>query len=452
MQSTDVLVIGSSAAGMVAAVTAKSVNPAKSVTVVRLEEKTLVPCGIPYVFGSIDGTEADVMPSEKMFADAGVELQIGEVAAIDPGAKTCRLQDGREIAWDKLVLATGSTPTAPGWLSGADKPNVFTVPKNKVYLDDMIGKLAGRERVVTIGAGFIGVEISDELRKAGKRVTLVEKLPQILGLAFDPDVAQPAREALAARGVEILTGVGVKEIAGGEEATGVVLDDGKTLPADAVVLSVGYRPNTALAAEAGLDVSPAGFIRVDEYLRTSAPDVFAVGDCAEKHDFVTRKPAPTMLASTACAEARVAGINLFRLSAVKTFSGTISIFSTAIGDTGFGVAGLTEGRARGEGFDIVVGSFTGMDKHPGTLAGAHKQTVKLIAARDSGVVLGGEVVGGLTVGELTNTIGFIIQNRMTINAILTAQIGTHPLMTASPAGYPLLKAAEAAARVKLNQD
>ncbi|MBD3179868.1 MAG: pyridine nucleotide-disulfide oxidoreductase, partial [Candidatus Latescibacteria bacterium] len=228
--------------------------------------------------------------------------------------------------------------------------------------------------------------------------------------------------------------------------TGVRLNSGKMLEADAVVLSVGYSPNSTLARDSGLEVNGQGFIHVDEYMRTDDPDVFAVGDCAEKRDFVTRKPCNVMLASTACAEARIAGINLYRLSAVKTFSGTISIFSTAIGDWGFGCAGLTEFKAKEAGFNVVTGAFEGVDRHPGTLPGAQKQIVKLVVARDSGVLLGGEVVGGTTVGELTNLIGFMIQNRMSINSILIAQIGTHPLLTASPAGYPLIRAAGIVAR------
>jgi len=207
---------------------------------------------------------------------------------------------------------------------------------------------------------------------------------------------------------------------------------------------MGYKPNSTLAADSGLTISKAGFICVDEYMRTEDKDVFAVGDCAEKHNFVTRKPCPVMLASTACAEARIAGMNLFGLSAIKTFSGTISIFATAIGSNGFGVAGLTESMALAEGFEIVTGAFEGMDRHPGSLADTHKQYVKLIVGKESGVILGGEVAGGLSTGELTNTIGIIIQNRMTINSLLISQIGSHPLLTASPAGYPLIKAAEAA--------
>lgn len=446
MKSTDVLVIGSSAAGLVAAVTAKTINPEKTVTVVRRETKTLVPCGIPYVFGSVDTTDKNVLPSDNVFENAGVDLVIDEVLSIDREAKVCRLRSGDDFQYDKLIMGTGSTPMIPKWLDGATLENVFTVPKDKNYLDSMQLQLEGCDKVVTIGAGFIGVELSDELVKCGKQVILVEKLPHILALAFDQDVCERAQALLAERGVDIRTNLGVTRILGDGKVTGVELENGDVIEADAVVLSMGYSPNIGLAKDAGLPVSKMGFIEVDEYMRTEDPDIFAVGDCAEKRDFVTRKPCAAMLASTACAEARTAGINLFKLSVVKTFSGTISIFSTALGDTGFGVAGLTESRARAEGFDIVTGSFEGMDKHPGSLAGTHKQMVKLIVGAESGVILGGEVVGGLSTGELTNIIGFIIQNRMDINAILTAQIGTHPLLTASPAGYPLVKAAEIASR------
>jgi pyruvate/2-oxoglutarate dehydrogenase complex dihydrolipoamide dehydrogenase (E3) component len=113
-----------------------------------------------------------------------------------------------------------------------------------------------------------------------------------------------------------------------------------------------------------------------------------------------------------------------------------------IGDTGFGAAGLTEKQAGDEGFDIVTGTFTGMDKHPGKLPNTHQQIVKLIAAKESGVILGGEVIGGFSSGELINIIGLAIENKMSINSILISQIGTHPMLTASPAAYPLIKAAE----------
>jgi NADPH-dependent 2,4-dienoyl-CoA reductase/sulfur reductase-like enzyme len=442
MLKTDVLVIGSSAAGLVTATTGKRVYADKKITVVTMMDKTLIPCGIPYVFGSVGSTDKDILPAEKMFETAGIETIHDEVVLIDKENKTVELKQNQTISYDKLVIGTGSLPINPSWLKGADLKNVFTVPKDKVYLDEMQAKLKECNKVVTIGAGFIGVEMSDELKKAGKDVTLVEKLPHILGLAFDEDVSKTVESILTERGVKIVLGTGVKEVFGTEKVEGVLLENGERIEADAVILSLGYKPNTKLAAEAGITLSDKGFIKVDEYMRTEESDVFAVGDCAEKHDFATRKPSPVMLASTACAEARIAGMNLYKLSAIKTFSGTISIFSTAIGNTGFGVAGLTETVAKQEGFDIVTGVFEGIDRHPGSLADTHTQFVKLIVGKEAGVILGGEVMGGLSIGELTNTIGIIIENRMTINTLLTAQIGTHPLLTASPAGYPLIKAAE----------
>jgi len=445
MKKTDVLVIGGSAAGLVTAVTGKSSYPDKDVLVVRKEDQVLVPCGIPYMFGSLDSVDRNIIPDAAL-TKAGVNLKIGEVVSIKQQEKICTTDDGVDIKFEKLVLATGSIPVVPKWLKGAEIENVFVIPKNKTYLAEMIGKLKSCRRIVVVGAGFIGVEVSDEMNKNGKDVTLVEILPNILGLAFDEEIAAQANEILQARGVTVKTGQGIKEILGDEKVSTVLLNNGEEIEADAVVLSMGYRPNTELAGESGIRVTEEGFIAVDEYMRSDNPDIFAVGDCAEKRDFITRKHSGVMLASTACAEARVAGMNLYKLSTLKTLSGTIAIFSTALGDTGFGAAGLTESAAKREGFDVVTGTFEGVDKHPGTLPGTHKQAVKLVVARESGVVLGWEVVGGLTAGELTNLIGLIIQNRMTINCILTGQIGTHPLLTASPAAYPLIKAAEVVAK------
>lgn len=450
---TDILIIGSSAAGLVSATTSKRVYKDKKVSVITKYEKTLIPCGIPYVFGSVGSTDNDILPASKMFDATGVEMIVGEVKKINRQEKYVELNNGTLVDYEKLVLATGSLPIVPSWLNGTKLENVFTVPKDKNYLDEMHEKLKGFKHIITIGAGFIGVEISDELKKAGKEVTLIEKLPTILGRAFDKDIAERAGKILDERGVNIRTNTGVKAILGDQKVEGVILENGETIPAEAVILAMGYAPNAELAKQAGLEISSEGFIKVDEYMRTKDDSIFAIGDCAEKRDFVTRKPSPIMLASTACAEARIAGMNLYKLSAIKTFSGTISIFATALGKTGFGVAGLRQEIAEQEGFDIVTGIFEGIDRHPGTLEDTHTQYVKLIVGKESGVILGGEVYGGLSVGELINTIGISIQNRMTINSLLTAQIGTHPLLTASPAGYPLIKAAEnASSQIMFNNN
>ena len=442
MKTTDVLVIGGSAAGMVVALTGKSANPDKRFTLIKKQKDVMVPCGIPYIFGTLESSQQNIMPVDALMGKSEIESIVGEVVSVDTKAKSVKLADGEIVGYQKLVLATGSMPVMPKWLKGGDRENVFTIPKDKIYLDEMKEKLNGCRRVVVIGAGFIGVEFSDEFAKIGHEVVLVEKLPNILALAFDVELSDKIADILKERGVTLRTGVGVAEICGEKKVESVRLDNGELIDTDAVVLSVGYKPNTSLARESGIYIDESNFIAVDEYMRTHEPDVFAVGDCAQKRDFVTRRRVPTMLASTACAEARIAGMNLFQLETVKTFSGTIAIYATAVGKTGFGTAGLTEAAARAENIDVLTGMFEGMDRHPGTLPKTQKQVVKLVAARNSGVIIGGEVIGGLSAGELTNVIGMIIQNRMTVNSLLITQIGTHPLLTASPAAYPLIKAAE----------
>ena len=441
MKKIDVLVIGGSAAGIVAATTSSNFYPDKQVVLIRKEEKMLVPCGIPYMFGTLESSDQNVVPD--MVLDNGqIELIIDEVVSVNQENKTCTLNDGSEINFEKLIFATGSSPIKPQWLGGIELENVYSIPKDKGYLDKETKAFEVCKKIVVIGGGFIGVEMADELVKAGKDVTIVELLPHVLSLAYDEEFASRAEDALTARGVKLCCGRKVLKILGEDKVSGVLLDNGEILDTDAVILSVGYHPNSNLAQKAGLAVNKMDFIKVNEYMRTEHPDIFAVGDCAEKFSFVTRTPKRTMLASTACAEARIAGMSLFKLSTVRTFTGTISIFCTAIGDDAFGVAGVTEDLAKERGFDVFTGVFEGIDCHPGSLPDTHKQIVKLIASKDSGTILGGEVFGGKSVGELTNLIGFIIQGRMTVDGLLTSQIGTHPLLTGPPTAYPLIKAAE----------
>jgi NADPH-dependent 2,4-dienoyl-CoA reductase/sulfur reductase-like enzyme len=445
MEKTDVLVVGGSAAGIVAATTGKSFHPNKDFMLIRKEMQVVVPCGIPYIFGSLESSDEDVIP-DTVLTRAGVRTKIGEVVSIDPQSKVCMTADDTEISYEKLVLALGSTPYIPKWLSGTGLENVFTIPKDKAYLDGLLDELNACRNIVVVGGGFIGVEMSDELHKVGKNVTLIEILPHILELAFDEEFATKAEEILRSRGVKVKTGDGIKEIRGETKAKGIVLNSGERLEADAVILALGYRPNTSLADKSGIKINGMGYIKVNEYMRTDNEDILAVGDCAEKKSFITRTTKNTMLASTACAEARVAALNLYGLSAVKTFGGTIAIYSTVIGDTAFGVAGVTESLAEERGFNITTGTFEGVDRHPGKLPGTHKQRVKLIVTREAGVVIGGQVMGGGSTGELTNLIGLAIENRMGVNSILTGQIGTHPLLTAAPTAYPLIKAAEVIAK------
>ncbi len=441
MKNYDIIIIGGSAAGIVTALTGKSNYPNKSFLLIRKEKDAFVPCGIPYIFGTLKTSEQNIMPIQGLLK-AGIEFKQDEVIEINRKDKTIKTNDGLEFKYEKLVFATGSTPYLPTWLKGYDLQNVFTIPKDKIYLDDVKEKLNNFKKIIVIGAGFIGVEISDELNKAGKDVTLIEKLPSILGKAFDSEIAKEGEKILIEKGIKLLTNTSVKEIKGFEKTTGVILENGEELEAEAIVLSMGYKPNTELALKSGFELNKFGAIKVDSYLRTEDTDIFAVGDCSAKVDFITRRYTPIMLASTAASEARLVGLNLFSFSTVRAFIGTIAIFSTVIGDFAFASAGITEEEAKKSNFDVITGVFEGIDKHPGTLPNTKKQIVKLISTKDAEVIIGGEIIGGESIGELINVIGIAIQSRMTITELYMAQIGTHPLLTSAPTNYPLIKAAE----------
>jgi pyruvate/2-oxoglutarate dehydrogenase complex dihydrolipoamide dehydrogenase (E3) component len=149
-----------------------------------------------------------------------------------------------------------------------------------------------------------------------------------------------------------------------------------------------------------------------------------------------------MLASTATFEGRVAGANLFGIKLVKESKRNIGIYSTYIAGLALGVAGLTETAASEEGFEIVTGMAGGADRHPGKFEDTSNIKLKLIFARDRGSILGAEVAGGKSVGEITNILGLAIQKRLTASELFTVQFGTHPHLTASPVGYQIVKAAE----------
>ncbi len=439
----DVVIIGGGPGGISAAVMGKTLYPEKSFLVIRKSQKAVIPCGIPYIFHSLEYKPERNLTPDDVLKKMGIEILIEEVVGIDKEGKFCELSNGDKVFFDKLIIATGSVPVIPKWLKGSDLENVFVVKKDENYIRSMLNALEKCEKIVVIGGGFIGVEVSDELKELGKDITIVEILPHILSLAFDEDIAERAENLLREKGIKIKTGVGVKEIVGKGKVEEVVLENDERIPADAVILAMGYKPSTELAEKAGLELNKFGFIRVDEYMRTESNDIFAVGDCAEKRDFFTGKLSRVMLASVASKEANIAAMNLFNVSTPKMFQGTVTVFSTVVCGIGFGAAGLTESAARKEGFDIVVGSSESPDKHPASLPETYNQFVKLIVSKKSGVILGGEVVGGKSTGELVNLIGLVVQSRMTITSLLNTQFGTHPLLTPSPVNYSLIRAAGA---------
>jgi NADH oxidase (H2O2-forming) len=441
MKNVDVLIIGGSAAGISVAQTARSHYPDATVALVRQEDKVPVPCGIPYVFGTLDSPDKNLIPDGAV-TGKGAELILDRVTALDPEAHTVITHAGQTIGYRKLVLATGSQPTVPP-IPGRDLENVFTVEKDVDYLHQLAGKMDEAKEVVIIGGGFIGMEMADECRKRGNlKITVVEVLPYCLFLAFDEDLCKRAQQALTSAGVQVRTSARAEAIVGNGKVEGVVLDTGETLPADMVLFGIGTRPNVNLAREAGLKLGPFGAIAVDRYQRTSDHDILAVGDCSEKFNFFTGQPSPLRLASIATAEARIAGANLFELR--RENPGTIGVFSTKINGLAMGIAGMGQKAADEAGIDYVIGQAESVDKHPGGMPGAQPLRVKLIFRRYSGVLIGGQVCCGDTTGEMINLIAALIQARMHADQIAMFQMGTHPALTASPIAYQLVNAAEQA--------
>ncbi|ACJ15614.1 NADH:polysulfide oxidoreductase [Thermococcus onnurineus NA1] len=434
----DVVVIGASAGGLTAAISAKRFYPDKSVLVIKKEQTGMIPCGIPYIFGTFKSVDDDILPAEKFLEPLGVETLVDEVVEIDPKAKIVRTKSGKEIAWEKLVIATGSKPVFPE-LPGAELEDVYTVPKDYHYLKALRERLESAEKVVIVGGGFIALEVGDEIRKLGKDVTLLVR-SRLLRSSFDPEFSEMVEGRLKEAGINIVYGQ-VERLLGSEKVEKVKLVDGNELDADLVIFSIGYRPNVDLAIKAGLKVTRYG-IWTDEYMRTSHPDIFAVGDCVEHRDFFTGKPYGLMLASTATFEARIAGANLFRLQIVRENRRTIGVYSTHVAGLTLAAAGLTEEAARREGFEVIVGYGKGPDRHPAKFPDTSMVTVKLIFSRDRGAILGAQIAGGKSVGEMINILALAIQKRLTASELYTLQIATHPLLTASPVGYQIVKAAE----------
>jgi pyruvate/2-oxoglutarate dehydrogenase complex dihydrolipoamide dehydrogenase (E3) component len=408
---------------------------------IREEENVLIPCGIPYIFGTVGKVQKNLIPDTAL-EENDIDLLLDSVDGIDAERRMVSTSNGESIGYERLVLATGSAPVVLP-LPGFDKKNIFTIKKSVPYLENMLEILRGVEKLVIVGGGFIGVEFADECRKGlGLDVTIVEILPHCLDAALDDEFCGAAEGLLRDRGVNLITGSRVERFVGDEKVAGVRLADGTELEADAVIQSVGVRPNAELAEKSGIETGPAGGIRVDRALRTSDPSIFACGDCAEKVSFFTGETCGLRLASIATTESRVVGANLFGVT--RSYPGAVGVYSTVVGDTAFGTAGLTESLARDAGYCVVSGRASSTNRHPGMMPGAAELTLKLIFERQTRTIIGGQMMGAKSGGELINAVSACIQQKMTADEIATFQTGTHPALTASPVAYQLVNAAEEA--------
>jgi len=440
---SDIVIVGGGPAGVITALTSKSVYPDKSVCVVKEIGDGVIPCAIPYMMATIEDPKQNIL-GNKPLEDAGIGVIVEKVESLDADSHRVTFGSGDHLRYEKIVLATGTDPVIPP-IQGVDLPGVYTIRKSLSALTAMKEKLESSKNIVIIGGGFIGAEFADELsRMSSVDVHVIEVMPKLLYSAFDDELCDAVARILSAQGTHIHTDSKAVSIDGDTAVRSVTLENGEKIPADLVLVSVGAKPSVTLAENAGLRIADDGSIQVDEYMRTSAEDVFAVGDCAMKRDFFTRKPVPVLLASTATAEARNAGTNIYGIRVLHQIQGTVAAFSTRIGDVAFASAGMTSRVCDKEGFRYVTATAAAPDRHPGILPGARNMTVKLVFADRSGIILGAQVSGGPSVGELINMIALAIQKKVTVRELDMMQFATHPLLTSAPTVHPLVNAAHQA--------
>lgn len=436
MKKSDIVIIGGGAAGIVAINTIHVLNPGLSLTLIKDEEVLVNRCSIPYGIGGEKGIENYVVPNSNI-TGTGADLVIGRVEEIDTGKKEVILQTGEIYGYGQLLLATGSRPLLPR-LPGVESEKILAV-RSIGDLERLRASARSSRSALIVGGGYVGVELATELQQLGLTVSLVEMQERILQTTTEPEFIGDIEQMLDRNGIRVMTG---RKVTAFEHDTQKMvtarLDDGTVIEADLVVLSVGVVPNMELAQRAGIETSPLGII-TDTALRTSDKDVFAAGDCAEKHAFVTGQPTRGDFGTNAVFMGKVAGQNIAGMA--TSFMGIINANVSAVYDTSFGSAGLTEAGARKAGFDVAVGLSETLDRYPMIDGGAPFRT-KLIFDRTSRVLIGGSVMKqGKGVAPHIDLISLAIQKKTTLEEFLCHQYATHPHLAVVPTENSCLTAA-----------
>lgn len=396
-----IVVVGGVAGGATAATRARRCNETARIVIYEKDGyASFANCGLPYYIGGEITDRAKLLVAKpETFRDRyRIELNTRhEVTKVDTGASEVTVlnrDSGVSFTqkYDRLILAPGAAPIVPP-IAGASAPNVLTL-RNMEDTDRIHGFLASEKpkRAVVIGAGFIGLEMAEQLKHRGLEVSVVELAPQVLP-PLDPEMAAFIAEELKSHGVSVHTGDGVKAFTlSGEKVSAVVLDSGTSLDADLVILSIGVRPNTGLAKDAGIAIDAGGGIVTDEYMRTSAPGVYALGDAANYRHGVTGQAMRVPLAGPANRAGRVVGEHAATDAgpAMPTVMGTAII--RVFGKTA-ALTGLTTKAARRANIAAKEAIITA-NNHAGYYPGAQGMTLKLVYCASTGKVLGGQAVGG----------------------------------------------------------
>ncbi|MCF2526661.1 FAD-dependent oxidoreductase [Yinghuangia soli] len=449
------VVIGGDAAGASAASQARLRRPPGELEVVVLERGTYTSysaCGIPYwVGGLVDGPDALIARSPEEHRRRGVDVRTGtEAEGIDLDRREVAVRDratgaASRLGFDQLVIATGATPVRPP-LPGIDAPGVHGVQT----LDDgraLIDALApDRTRAVVIGGGYIGIEMAEAMKLRGLDVTVLDRGAQPMS-TLDPDMGVLVHEQMEAMGIDVVTHADVQAVETGPDGRvrAVVTADG-TYPADLVVLGMGARPNTGLAREAGLPLGDSGGLRTDLRMRVWGGDprhagIWAAGDCVEVLNLVSGRFQHIALGTHANKQGRVAGMNIG--GGYATFPGVVGTAVSKVCDLEIARTGLREKDADAAGFAYETATIQSTGR-AGYYPGADKMTVKMLAERTTGRLLGVQIVGRDGAAKRIDVAAVALTARMTVEDLTALDLGYAPPF--SPVWDPILVAARKAAQ------
>ena len=443
------VVIGGVAAGTSAAAKAKRINSDLEVTVFeRSGHASFGACGLPYVIGGdVSRFEDLVVRTPEAFAKQGIKvLTRHEVVRVDYANRQLEVRDhleGRTFneSFDQLVVATGASPIKPK-LDGIDLEHIFTLRdiEDGEAIQRAIHeakKIRSQPRVVIVGGGYIGLEMAEAFHKCGLHVTVVEKLPHLLGYV-GPEIALKTLEEVGRHGVDVLLGQQVKGFTGTRRVEHVQTSHGD-LEADMVLLALGVQPNSSLAASFGVTLTPFGSVQVNEHCETNLPGVYAAGDLTEVHHIVSGRHAYIPLGTTANKQGRVVGTNV--AGGCATFAGVVGTAVSKVFDLGVAVTGLSELEAAAmdlETNSVIVEADDRAHYYPGVAP----LTVKLLYQPKDGTLLGAQLSGQIEAVKRVDVIASVLHRAGTVEDLMRLDLAYAPPF--SPVWDPLLIAANLA--------
>ncbi len=401
-----VLVIGGVAAGTKTAAKLKREDRSAQVVLIsKGKDISYAGCGLPYYVGGMIETPEELIVNtpEKYAALTGVEVYTGkEAVAVNAQEKTVRVKDvttGAEESfdYDKLVIATGASPAVPP-VAGMDKQGVFTIrtPEDAVGVRAYVGE-NGVKKAVVVGAGFIGLEMAENLQQKGVSVTVIDFAPQILPNILDPEMAAYGKRHLLKQGIRVITGTKAEEITGDGQVTGIKTTAGM-LSCGLVVMAAGICPNTDFLADSGIELN-RGTVVVDAQMRTNLPDVYAAGDCVQVKSRITGRPQWSPMGSSANLEGRTLAQIL--AGGQKEYPGVLGTGVVKLPGLNCGRTGLTELQAGEAGYEVeTVLAVTDDKAH--YYPDASFFATKLIADKKNHRLLGMQVFGPGAVDKMVD--------------------------------------------------